>query len=316
MLDETRNVALRLYEQGNAMKVMKQFLEHWETLSHAVTLHLYAIVDSAQDASLLAALHKATPETHSQCLLPDAQGPELSKAAPHLVALPPFSEKLDAWRIIASRAAANPASVTVIASALQFPRLHAQLAAFTEVVLPDGDEMHFAFWDPVILGTLVGQKNDSTLHVPGPVLSARQISKLLMGIQAWWYWGRDGKEHQIEDQAPQSDANQVMLPLKLTPIQTEMLIEASVPDHLLGYMKQNQPMLLHGMSELEQYLSVKRHLLAARKLNLRGMQDLINYICAEFIYGEQMRNDHVIVELLGKVKAGEITLAKAMEQFP
>jgi hypothetical protein len=279
-------------------------------------LHLYAIVDSAQDASLLAALHKATPETHSQCLLPDAQGPELSKAAPHLVALPPFAAELDAWQLIARRAAANPASVTVIASPLQFSRLHAQLAAFTEVVLPDGDEMHFAFWDPVILGTLVGQKSDSTLHVPGPVMSARQISKLLMGIQAWWYWGRDGKQHQIEDQARQSDADYVTLPLKLIPIQLEMLIEASVPDNLVGYMKQNQPLLLHGMPELEQYLGVKRHLLSARRLNLRGMQDLINYICAEFIYGKQMRNDRVIVELLDKVKSGEITLAKALEQFP
>jgi hypothetical protein len=46
------------------------------------------------------------------------------------------------------------------------------------------------------------------------------------------------------------------------------------------------------------------------------MQDLINYICAEFIYGKQMRNDRVIVELLDKVKSGEITLAKALEQFP
>lgn len=82
MPDEARDVTLRLYEQGNAIKIMKEFLDHWGTLPDAAVLHLYAIVDSAQDASLLAALHKATPETHSQCLLPDAQGPELSKAAP------------------------------------------------------------------------------------------------------------------------------------------------------------------------------------------------------------------------------------------
>lgn len=295
---------------------MKEFLERWQAGAHADDLHLYAIIDSAQDASLLAALHKATADTQSQCLLPDADGPELSKAAPHLVALPPFFQELDAWQLIVSRAEANPASVTVIASLLPFSRLHAQLTAFTEVVLPDGEEMHFAFWDPAILGTLVGNRNDSTLHVPGPVLTARQVSKLLMGIQAWWYWGRDGRQHQIEDSAPQRDANQVMLPLKLAPVQLEMLIEASVPDHLLGYLKQNQPMLLHTVPELEQYLNVKRHLLSARQVNLRGMQDLINYICAEFIYGDQMRNDSIIIELLGKVKAGEMTFTNALEQFP
>ena len=295
---------------------MKDFFAQWQASSPAHNLYLYAIVDSAQDASLLAALHAVTPETQSQCLLPDAQGPELSKAAPHLVALPPFDEEADVWRLIERRAAANPACVSVIASLQEFEPLHAHLTPFTEIVLPDGDEMHFAFWDPAILGTLVGQKDDSTLHVPGPVLSARQLSKLQSGIEAWWYWGRDGEQHQLAEQPRQRDTDQVMLPLKLTPVQMEMLIEASVPDHLLGYVKQNQPMLLHDLSELEQYLSVKRHLLAARKINLRGMQDIINYICAEFIYGDQIRYDSTIQGLLGRVKNGEISFGEAMEQFP
>jgi len=298
------------------MTVMKDFLEQRQALPQASDLRLYAIVDSAQDARLLTTLHNTTPRMQSQCLLADAQGSELSKAAPHLVALPPFAEDDDAWLLLLRSANLNPACISIIASPLQFAPLYAHLAPFTEIVLPDGDEMHFAFWDPAILGTLVGQKDDSTLHVPGPVLSALQRSKLLTGISAWWYWGRDGQQHQIADSAWQSDTDQVTLPLKLTSVQMEMLIEASVPDHLLGYLKENQPQRLLNLSETEQYSRVKQYLLEARRLNLRGMQDIINYICAGFIYGDQMQQNSIMIELLDNVKAGQIHLSEALEQFP
>ncbi|AMP12586.1 hypothetical protein CPter291_0291 [Collimonas pratensis] len=176
--------------------------------------------------------------------------------------------------------------------------------------------MIFAFWDPAILGTLVGQKDDSTLHVPGPVLSARQRSKLLAGMSAWWYWDRNGQQHQMRDDTPHADVDQVVLPLKLTSIQVDMLVEASVPDHLLGHIKDIQPQLLFDLPEAEQYARVEQHLLEARKLNLRGMQDIINYICAGLIYGSKMQHDSVMAGLLSNVKTGNISLSEALEQFP
>ncbi|AIY41053.1 hypothetical protein LT85_1895 [Collimonas arenae] len=298
------------------MMVMQEFLQQWQALPQVPDLHLYAIVDSAQDARLLAKLHKTTPWMHSQCLLADVQGPELSKAAPHLATLPSVAEESEAWLTLFRSAASNPASLSIIASRQEFAPLHAHLEQFTEIVLPDGDEMHFAFWDPAILGTLVGQKDDNTLHVSGPVLSARQRSRLLTGISAWWYLDRNRQLRQIRDETPQSDAGQVALPLKLTQVQTDMLVEASVPDHLLGHIKENQPQLLFDIPEGERYARVERHLLEARKLNLRSMQDIINYICAGLIYGSQMQQNSVIGELLDKVKTGQISLPEALEQFP
>jgi hypothetical protein len=295
---------------------MKDFLQQWQALPLAPDLNFYAIVDSAQDARLLPALRAMAPGTQSQCLLADVNSPELSKAAPHLVALPPFAEDSDAWLSVFRSAASNPASISIIASHWEFTVLFANLAAFTEIVLPDGDEMHFAFWDPAILGTLVGQKGDNTLHVPGPVLSAQQRSRLLAGISAWWYWDRNGQQHQIGDEAPQADIDQVVLPLKLTSVQVDMLVEASVPDHLLGHIKETHPHLLFDLSEAEQYPRIEQHLLEARKLNLRGMQDIINYICAGLIYGSQMQRDSVMTELLDNVKAGQISLSEALEKFP
>lgn len=295
---------------------MKDFLQQWKALPQVPELYFYAIVDSAQDARLLPALRTMAPGMQSQCLLPDANGPELSKAAPHLVELPPFAEDSDVWLSVFRSGTSRPASISVIASHREFAALFAQLVSFTEIVLPDGDEMIFAFWDPAILGTLVGQKDDSTLHVPGPVLSARQRSKLFAGINAWWYWGRTGQQHQIPDDNPQADADQVLLPLKLTPIQVDMLVEASVPDHLLATIKENSPQLLIDLPELDQYARIKQHLLEARRLKIFGMKDMTDYICAALIYGAQMQQNSTIVSLLEKVKAGETDIQDALEQFP
>jgi hypothetical protein len=46
------------------------------------------------------------------------------------------------------------------------------------------------------------------------------------------------------------------------------------------------------------------------------MQDIINYICAGFIYGDQMQQNSIMIELLDNVKAGQIHLSEALEQFP
>ena len=295
---------------------LPEFLQQWQALPQLPELYLYAIVDSAQDARLLDRLHKITPRAQSQCLLADAQGPELSKAAPHLVILPPVAEDAEAWLLLFRSAASNPASLTIIASPQEFAPLHAHLVQFTEIVLPDGDEMYFAFWDPAVLGTLVGQKDDHTLHVPGPVLSARQCSKLLTKINVWWYWDRSGNLHQIREDVPQPDTDQVQLPLKPTQVQLDMLIEASVPDNILAYIKENKSELLFDVPENEQYRRIKGHLLEARKLNLTGMKDMLNYIGVALTHRDQLQQDSAIKILLTQVKMGQISLTDALEQFP
>lgn len=297
--------------------LVNNFKEQVQALPNTPELHLYILIDFAQDPQLLAALERVTPDTQSRCLLKDARDSEdLSKVAPHLATLPPYADDSKLWISLLRKGAEFPASFTLIASAWDLPTLHAHLEQFTEIILPDGEEKYFAFWDPAILGTLVGQKDDDTLYIPYPALSAPQRTKLLTGISAWWYWSRYGALQQIKDTDPQSVSDQVVLPLKLTPVQEEMLVEASVPDHLLGYIKENQPQLLMNLSAPEQYERIKKHLLEARHLKLFGMQDMVNYICAALIYGDQMQKNSTVTALLEKVKRKEINLKEALEQFP
>lgn len=278
----------------------------------------YAIIDKAQDATLLARFEKGEMSVRSKCLLPAALDSEVAQYAPHLVQLSPLAADSDDWPAILQEGARRPATFTLLVSSYQFDKLWASLAAWTEVLLPDDTDMILAFWDPAILGTLVGQKNDKTLHVPMPALTERQRARLLQRIAAWWYWDRDGNAQQIlpRDNEHAADAHLVTLPLKLAQVQVEILIEAGMPDQLLSLIKENQPQLLWDITKSEHYRTMEKHLLAARRLKLYGMLDILNYTCAALIYGDAMTNDPEIAGLLEKVKAKQISLDAALDQFP
>lgn len=281
-------------------------------------LTCYAIIDKAQDKALLEKFEKHDIGVRSKCLLPPALDSDIEDFAPHLLELSPLAADADIWPVILHGGALHPASFTLLASRLAFDTLWNHLAAFTEVLLPDDTDMIFAFWDPAVLGTLTGQSSDLTLHVPAPVLTERQRSRLLRGISAWWYWDRDGNPQQIlpRENAETAAADLVDLPLKLTQVQVDMLVEAGVPDQLLSMMMENQPQLLWDIPASQHYKTIEKYLLGARKLKLFGMRDILNYVCVALIYGDALETDSTIAALLEQVNAGSISLDAAMEQFP
>ncbi|MFP5391009.1 MAG: DUF4123 domain-containing protein [Gammaproteobacteria bacterium] len=280
-------------------------------------LFCYAIIDKAQDPTLLDKFEKYGLKTNSKCLLPAALDSEAEDYAPHLVELSPLAADSDEWPNILQIGSRKPPSFTLLAARLSFDALWSHLSEFTEIVLPDDTDMIFAFWDPAVLGTLTGQTTDLTLHVPAPVLTERQRARLLDGISVWWYWDRDGNPQQIlprnNDEA--RGVQLLDLPLKLTQVQVDMLVEAGVPDQLLSMLNENQPQLLMDISPSEHYRTIEAYLLEARKLKLFGMRDILNYTCAALIYGERFKSDPVISALLEQVKAGAISFDAAMERF-
>lgn len=281
-------------------------------------LTCYAIIDKAQNKTLLEEFEKGGIGMRSKCVLPAALDSGVEDYAPHLLELSPLAADADVWADILRAGAEHPASFTLLASRFSFDTLWDHLAAFTEILLPDDTDMIFAFWDPAVLGTLTGQASDLTLHVPAPVLSERQRARLLYGISVWWYWDRDGNPQQIlpRDNAEAAAADLVSLPLKLTQVQVDMLVEACVPDQLLAMVMDNQPQLLWGIPVSQHYRTIEKHLLGARKLKLIGMRDILNYICAALIYEESLHTDSTITALLEQVKIGAISFDTAMDQFP
>jgi len=275
----------------------------------------YAIADSAQDAALPGAIDG--PDAAVRCLLGATQGSPLAAQSPHLVQLAPPGQGGVAWQWIArwlGRPAPLEPSLTVVASTLAFDALFAQLKQFTEIRLPDDYDMFFGFWDPAILGTLVGQPDDATLHVKGPVLDAGQRAQLFGGLAGWWYWDRDGQQHAVDVGA--TPPVRLPAPLLLTQNQVDQLVEAGVPDHVLYFVDLNQPNLLRDVPEASRYAYVKQALAGARAIGLIGMRDLVNYVCMTLIYGERWYSDPRITALMTRVKHGDLEFDEAIKLLP
>lgn len=270
----------------------------------------YALADSAQNPALPGALGGA----EVRCLLGATQDSPLAQKSPHLVAMPSPVQGGAGWEWIARMAPRQP-SVTLLASQLTFEALFGQLRQWTEIRLPDDTGMFFAFWDPAILGTLVGQADDATLHVPGPVLDEAQRAMLYGGLHGWWYWDRGGAMHALAIGA-QTPPQRLSQPLQLSQQQVDQLVEASVPDHVLYFVDLNQPQLLSGIAPRERYGYVEGALRGARGIGLETMSDMVNYVCAALIYGVRWQQDLQIAELLARVRRGELRFSAALELMP
>ena len=271
----------------------------------------YAIADSAQHSDLPTGLTRHGNEC--RCLFGASQGSPVAKLSPHLVALPTPLARSNAWSWISLHAKSKPC-VSVIATTLSFDELFDQLVACTEVTLPDGDSMFFAFWDPAVLGTLIGQADDITLHVKGPVLDSDQRSMLVQRLSGWWYWDRAGHLHQVRVEPAKN--GKLTGPIPLTQQQVDDLVEASVPDHVLYYLELNQPFLIADTSPTQRYALVREALRSGRDIGLSTMGDLVNYVCVELIYKQRMREDRSVVDILDQVKQGRLSFHDAMEALP
>lgn len=272
----------------------------------------YCIADSAQNPDLPEALVPGSGQARS--LLGATPGSPLAEKSPHLVSLNSPASGGAPWKWIAQRAPRQPCA-TIVASALGFEPLFAQLQQFAEIRLPDDYDMFFAFWDPAVLGTLIGQPDDDTLHVKGPVFDAGQRRLLFGGLEGWWYWDRMGAMHAIAiDEA--SPPVRLSAPLALSQDQVDELVEASVPDHVLYFVDLNQPHLLHDIPKRERYAYVKNALAGARDIGLKSMKDMVNYVCMTLIYGARWNTDGTIRQLLARVKSGELRFDGALELLP
>ncbi|WBS04820.1 DUF4123 domain-containing protein [Pseudoduganella sp. SL102] len=279
-----------------------------EVASGNSQLYWYAIADSAQDASLPEVLSRP-----SRSLFDAEPGSPLARKSPHLVDLGPPGRGIKAWEWIARNSSKTP-SITVITSLLSFSPLLAKLKSCAEIILPDGDMMFFAFWDPAILGTLLGQQDDLTLHVPGPVLTIEQRSYFAGVVQRWWYWDRNETIHEIQFNSGAEIVESA--PFQLSQTQIDQLVEASLPDNLLYFVDLNQPYLLYGMSKRAQYEFVRTSLFSAREIGLESMRDLVNYVCLMLICKRDNEPNPHIAVLLDRVRDKELTFDDAMKSLP
>lgn len=272
---------------------------------------IYALIDAAQDRFFL----KKNYHLQARNLLTEAAGVKAAEISPHLVKLSHISNNIE-WQYINRKVVGTP-RMTIIISALSFDDLYTHLRQFTNVKFVGGLEMFLAFWDPTILGTLLGQKTDLTLYIKQQVLSPEQKKVLLEPIHCWWYWDRLKHLQKIEGKG-QNDLLRFYdwrNPLEFTVEQEEQMIEATFPDLLIYYLKLNNPFLVENFNSWDLYQYVIEKISQAREYTLNGTRDILNFICLNLIYKDNFENNKQLQSSLLNVKANKITMDQAMEEI-
>jgi hypothetical protein len=299
---------------GNPFDSLVAHAQAWAADHPETPAELYALIDAGLDKNVWKRLSQKSQQTQS---LLSTKGGAADAFSPHLAALGSATEPSPELKAVL--ALRHPtAAYTLVCSNLPFEELHAHFSRFVEIKLAGGIEMLLAFWDPAILGTLLGQASDDSLHVPGPVLSAEQRATLLSPVVAWWYCDRESRWHRVDcASAAKHPSEPVLLPFTLTQSQEDMLVEASVPDQVLYHLELNQPNLFEDTQTHEKrYGFVKIVLGSARKLGLNGMRDLVNFTALCLIYRRRMQTDPAILRLLDQVQRKSLTLDEAMPLMP
>ena len=273
----------------------------------APELHWYAIADSAMQRDLPDAI---STQGMSHCLFDAPEGAPVAKLAPHLVRLASPLSPDAAWRYI-ERYAASTQALTVLATAMEFDQLLTQLSACLEIMLPDGTEMFLAYWDPAILGALLG---DAGAPSKLGVLRKEQAAKLAAGIEGWWYWNRLGELRL----APQVEAGTEPAAgmLRLTQPQVDALVDVSVPDLVLYHVELNQPHLIEDFSAPQKFMYASEAVEEAWALGLTTQWELVCYTCMKLIYKERWHADEAILKLLDQVKRKDMRFKEAVELLP
>ncbi|WP_374588440.1 DUF4123 domain-containing protein [Ideonella dechloratans] len=301
-------------EASSPMAAVLDDARNWSAAHPESVLLLFALVDPAQDRSASQRLSKLSQQHAS--LLASFSAPQDS--APQLLllgAVDKLSE--ETWRLV--ERSVSSAACTFLLSGSQLNSLQLHLGRFVDVRLSGGVEMLLALWDPAILGTLVGQTDDSTLHVPGPVLSPTQRNDLLSPLVAWWYGDREQHWHRIAGSDLNTEATrETKTRLTLTQAQEDALVEASVPDQVLFHLQQNRPSLLNNpdLPHANYHRFVRQVLPAARMLGLEGMRDLVNFVALCLLYRQRMETDPQILQLLNQVQRKTLTMDEAMKRMP
>lgn len=211
--------------------------------------------------------------------------------------------------------AANSASVmrwlcseTIYASSLIFlrsPLLRGELAHRLshrlDAVLPQEYPIMLRFFDPRVLESLVS------------VLTEEQSSILLSVARCWWYVSRTGEVRNIS--CCFADHDVFRDPLKLNQLKKDKLLDASIPDQVGALLLENAPLDFQSLKPSERHVFLADATLDARNYDICEIYDLALYCILKLRNGKNFDTGPPWVELLKKVKMGEMSLTDAAQRY-
>lgn len=276
----------------------------------------YALVDPAQDSTLPGKLRGV----RDRCLLGDASA--VSEVSPHLLEFPAATESAGAIKLLASERLCQSA-VVLLSSPLDFDRLFAHLLRFLDVKINASKTMLLAWWDPAIMASLLGQPDDDTLYEKGPVFDSEQRHSFVAPLSGIGYWDRLGRFRkidvgQLDDTVPASPPSRhhAVLPLQFSADQVRALVKAATPDQVLYELRLNQPGVLSGRDEWQNYAMTCGLVDAAHGHGVRGLQDLVNFTGTGMILGEGFHQFPQIADELASMQRDQRSFSEVMRALP
>lgn len=140
---------------------------------------------------------------------------------------------------------------------------------------------------------------------------------LLRPIYSWWYWDRLSQLHKIDGKG-ESELRRFYdwrKPFEFSAQQEDLMVEATFPDHLIYFLKLNNPFLVEVFKDWDLYQYVIEKISKARKYTLNGTRDILNFVCLTLIYNDDFEKNMLLQSILLKVKAKDITMDQAMEEI-
>jgi hypothetical protein len=179
-------------------------------------------------------------------------------------------------------------SIVILTSPLEIDEVWARLSWRLEVRLSEDMGAMLRFYDPRVLEGLV------------KVMSKDQKKQFLGLAESWRYVDRLGKL--VEIRTLFNDCEDFSAPLILSQEQESSLIDASEIDQVLDQLWSNFPECMGSIEQSERYISVRRHIGAAKELGFYTVFQLLLYSAKMLLDGEGFIESPLYPEFLGEVR--------------
>lgn len=259
----------------------------------------YLLLDGAQTPKVKAAL-RATGIARHESLFAETTEAAAAEAGPYL-AVPVTGEPPGQILARMLRIIEVPFALSVLVSDLDFAGLSRRLTMRLDTVLPDAVQALLRFYD----GRVVG-------HIAA-VLSSEQRARMFSVASSWWHFDGDLRWKSLPCNFSATET--LDGPLVLNEQQQNALIDACYPYSVIEHFAETDADLLDTVSLPERYAFFLHALSAARGYGIDGGAEAILFCTLALLRGRAFYRDAEWADRLEAVKAGRMSLRKAMQDF-
>jgi len=261
--------------------------------------HLFALIDHSAMPGLVSKLNKVSTEWLS--LFAGSRDEGALEVAPVLFSIEGrdnLFQRKELLKWICSQGTYS-SSIIFIESPLPLSELGRRLALRLDATLQGEIDIFLRFFDTRIFEKLMA------------VLSVEQINAFLNVAHCWWFVDRKGMLQSVE--ADFSDFEVPTIPLDLTQLQEDAMLDHSIPDQIIGMLTESVPRELENLPIDSRHDFVLRHIAAANDAGIKETHELVLYCALALLHGELFSQEKNWTILLNDVRSKKTSLTEIVQ---